>query len=143
MTTKEPVEVRKMIIEGLRRSLLGPTEELGVEWHGEQLEPKDPSAPDFVVEPFPVGPWLDANGREIIHQDPLKIYSVGVVFPNLSESDRDLLAAENDPDAEDDENIAPDLTELDDKGTVNDSAEIEDEVFLILFFRDQDRFPSA
>jgi len=135
MTIKEPVEVRKMIIEGLRRSLLGPTEELGVEWHGEKLEPKDPSAPNYVEEPFPVGPWLDATGREIVHQDPLKIYSVGVVFPHLSESNRDLLAAENDPDAEDEENIAPDLTEVDDKGAVNDSAEIEDEVLFDPIFQ--------
>jgi hypothetical protein len=135
MTIKEPVEVRKMIIEGLRRSLLGPTDELGVEWHGEALEPKDPSSPNYVEEPFPVGPWLDASGREIIHQDPFKIYSVGVVFPHLSESDRDFLTAEIDPDAEDDENVAPDLVELDGKGAVNDSAEIEDEVLFDPIFQ--------
>ena len=135
MVAKEPVEVRKMIIEGLRRSLLGPTEELGVEWHGEKLEPKDPSAPNFVVEPFPVGPWLDAKGREIIHQDPLKIYSVGVVFPHLGENERELLATENDPEAEDAENIAPDLAEVGGEDSGGNSTEIDGDVLFDPIFQ--------
>ena len=135
MVAKEPVEVRKMIIEGLRRSLLGPTEELGVEWHGEKLEPKDPSAPNFVVEPFPVGPWLDAKGREIIHQDPLKIYSVGVVFPHLGENERELLATENDPEAEDAENIAPDLAEVGGEDSGANSTEIDGDVLFDPIFQ--------
>lgn len=135
MTTKKPVEVRKMIIEGLQRSLMGPTEELGVEWHGEKLDSKDPSAPNFVVEPFPVGPWLDASGNEILHQDPLKIYSVGVVFPHLSENDREVLATENDMEAEDAENPAPVLTDMGNKDAVGDSTEIEDEVLFDPIFQ--------
>jgi len=135
LTSKSPVEIRKMIVEGLQRSVLGPTEELGVEWHGEKLASKDPTAPNFIADPFPVGPWLDANGREIIHQDPLQIYSVGVIFPQLSENDPDVLATENDSDVDDAENPAPDFPELGEKDAVDDSAEIENEVLFDPIFQ--------
>jgi len=135
MTSKSPMEVRKMIVEGLQRSLLGPTEELGAEWHGEKLAPKDPTSSGFVAEPFPVGPWLDASGREIIHQDPLKIYSVGVVFPHLSENERDILATDIDLNVEDAEQPVPKIAEVGQKNVLGESAEMESEVLFDPIFQ--------
>ena len=76
----KPSEVRSLMIKGLRRAMLGP-EHTDVVWPGVDLALKNIDDPSFVAEPFPVGPWCDQHGNEVIHRDPRLVYSIGVLHP--------------------------------------------------------------
>lgn len=72
--------VRSLMIKGLRRAMLGP-ELTDVTWPGVDIALKNIDDPSFVAEPFPVGPWCDQHGSEVIHRDPRLVYSIGVLHP--------------------------------------------------------------
>ena len=79
--TASPAEVRELIVEGLRRSLVGPKSASDISWPGETVPLKNIDDPSFEPGPFPVGPWCDANGNEVVHKDPRLVYSIGVLYP--------------------------------------------------------------
>jgi len=81
-----PSEVRELIVKGLRRSLVGPSADGDFGWLGEVAPLKDIDDPTFAPDKFPVGPWCDSSGREVIHQDPRFVYTVGVLHPISSET---------------------------------------------------------
>jgi hypothetical protein len=96
--------LRQLMVDGLYRSLVGPLDGRGNGWLGEAKNPTDPTVAGFQVDGYPVGPWEDSQGREIINSNPLQVYTVGVVYPILDESARDvLITEETEIDADDDE----------------------------------------
>ena len=91
MSSTTPEALRQMMVDGLYRSMVGPLDGRGNEWLGENRPTIDPTLPNFKTDGYPVGPWEDAHGREIINSNPLQVYTVGVVYPILNESERDQL----------------------------------------------------
>ena len=74
------------MVRGLRRSLVGPSADGDFGWLGEAVPLKDIDDPAFAPDQFPVGPWCDSKGREVIHQDPRFVYTVGVLHPVSSQA---------------------------------------------------------
>lgn len=84
MSTNSPSGVRDQIVYGLRRSLVGPCDPVGMSWLGEQMPVKNVDDPGFEPEPgYPVGPWVDHAGNEVIDRDPRVVYSIGVLYPTV------------------------------------------------------------
>ena len=95
-----PTQVRENIVKGLRRALVGPTVDGDISWPGEALAFKNIDDPSFVPDLFPVGPWCDSDGNEVIHRDPRFVYTVGVLHPISSASDEPQPAAVDEDDNE-------------------------------------------
>lgn len=99
-----PSDVRELVVEGLRRSLVGPRSATDISWPGEMVAMKNIDDPGFDAGPFPVGPWCDANGNEVVHRDPRLLYSVGLLFPlnagptNVNTDAEDDLEEDGEPD---------------------------------------------
>lgn len=87
-------DLRQMMVDGLYRSLVGPLDGRGNDWLGEAKSAVDPTIAGVTIDGYPVGPWEDSQGREIINTNPLQVYTVGVVYPILDESARDVLVTE-------------------------------------------------
>lgn len=83
-----PSEVRQMLVNGLRRSMVGPQSPEDAGWLGANVEEKNPFDPDFKPEGFPTGPWRDDEGREVMSRDPILIYVIGVMYPIVGVEDR-------------------------------------------------------
>jgi len=73
------------MVKGLRRSLVGPTSGGDISWLGETAQLKNIDDPTFDLGDYPVGPWCDNNGNEVVHKDPRFIYTVGVLYPVSNE----------------------------------------------------------
>ena len=117
MSSTSPETLRQMMVDGLYRSLVGPIDGRGNEWMGESKPTIDPTLPDYKVDGYPVGPWEDAQGREIINSNPLHVYTVGVVYPILNESERDQLVTEEIEIDEDESVAAPTHVEIEQSAT--------------------------
>ena len=125
MTQLEPKDLRNKIVDGLYRSLVGPSDALGIDWLGKPVATIDPTVAGFKVEGFPVGPWADGKSREIVHQDPLRLYSVGVVFPILPDLEREVLQADEEIDEDPDVDV-PVNSEITENSVASDSDESVD-----------------
>ena len=112
MSSTTPEALRQMMVDGLYRSMVGPLDGRGNEWLGENRPTIDPTLPNFKTDGYPVGPWEDAHGREIINSNPLQVYTVGVVYPILNESERDQLVTEETEIDEDESVVAPTPNEV-------------------------------
>lgn len=107
-----PSEVRELMIQGLKRSLVGPTEK-DISWPGEATQLKNIDDPNFDPGDYPVGPWCDSSGNEVIHIDPRFVYTVGALHPVSSETKQfEPTALDEDDDGEPDPVPEP-LTEKD------------------------------
>jgi hypothetical protein len=129
MSTAKPVDLRQMMVDGLYRSMVGPIDGQGNLWLGEHKTPIDPTDPSFKVDGYPVGPWEDSQGREIINSNPLQVYTVGVVYPILDESARDLIVTEESEIEGDESELAPthkETEELDGDGGLDDDNASDD-----------------
>ena len=125
MSTAKPVDLRQMMIDGLYRSMVGPIDGQGNKWLGEHKDSINPTDSTFKVEGYPVGPWEDSQGREIINSNPLQVYTVGVVYPILDESARDMLITEETEIEGDESELAP--THKDSSDEAGDGGGLDDD----------------
>jgi len=125
MSTSKPLrpdEVRELMVRGLRRSLVGPTSDGDISWLGEAAQLKNVEDPSLVLGDYPVGPWCDSGGNEVVHKDPRKIYSVGVLYPVSNEPKQfEPVALDDDDDGE--PNPVPEPIADDDPG---ETAEVDE-----------------
>jgi len=118
MSTSNPLrpdEVRGLMARGLRRSLVGPTSDGDISWLGEAAQLKNIEDPSFVLGDYPVGPWRDSGGNEVVHKDPRRIYSVGVLYP-ISNEPKQFEPAALDEEDDGEPNPVPDPLADDDQG---------------------------
>ena len=82
-SNKRPVEARRLLVEGIKRSLYGPQTNSDSAWLG-STKPPTLITSDFVeTNPFPIGPWMGSSDEEVLARPPVYTYGIGVLFPEL------------------------------------------------------------
>jgi len=83
---KSPLELREDMISSLKRSLVGPSGPDDSSW----LESPSPLGivdKDFSWdEKYPIGPWVDEYGEEVLQTPPVFVYGVGILYPRVDEA---------------------------------------------------------
>jgi len=117
----DEIALRKAMVAGIRRSLFGPDSLESMIWPG-STKPATLIDSNFQPkESRPIGPWVHADGQEILDQLPHRVYGTGVLYSTNVVSIKDI------PDAvmelDDDEDELPQLVSIEDA-----KDEVDDEV---------------
>jgi hypothetical protein len=92
--TRNPLEMRESIIFALKRSLVGPAGPNESAWLGSP-SPLGVVTDDFAWdEQYPIGPWVNSEGEEVIQTPPVFVYGVGILYPEISDEDAELANVE-------------------------------------------------
>jgi hypothetical protein len=103
----DEIALREAMVAGIRRSLFGPDSLESMIWPGSS-KPATLIDSDFQPkESRPIGPWVHADGQEILDQLPHRIYGTGVLYSTKVVSAKDIPDAVMELDDEEDETSQP------------------------------------
>ena len=103
----DEIALREAMVAGIRRSLFGPDSLESMIWPGSS---KPATLIDSNFQPKesrPIGPWVHADGQEILDQLPHRVYGTGVLYSTKVVSIRDIPDAVMELDDEEDESSQP------------------------------------
>ena len=103
----DEIALRKAMVSGIRRSLFGPDSLESMIWPG-STKPATLIDSNFQPkESRPIGPWVHADGQEILDQLPHRIYGTGVLYSTNVVSIKDIPDAVMELDDDEDELSQP------------------------------------